>query len=184
MLRRVTLHLLTCGLSLVTAVALLGTAATVRDASVAGPPDGVDVYRVDATGSWNGQEGTVTSYFATDGTTAYVSFPGLVVWTDPAQAPPPSQWFTPAAQAIAAFNGDAELEDTTGSQTATSIPGSNAPAETPTSDDDSSRSSTWLLVGGGAVVVLVGGVLWWRRRRGRDDEATPTEPEPADSAAH
>lgn len=153
---------------------------------VAEPPAATPVYRIDSEGSWNGEPGTVTSYLAIDGTTPYVAFPGLVVWQDPAQIPPAEQWFIAPDRVVDAFNGDAELLPTTGTDTATSIPGSADPDEDEeaapaASDDDDSSFPVVPLVAGAAVLALVGGALWSRRRRGGDDGDTEERPEPVDS---
>ena len=140
------------------------------------PPPDLPVYRVDSTGEWGGStaQGTVTVYYATDGTTAYIAFPGLAVWTDPAEAPPPSGWFSPPARVIDAFNGDAELEETYGTQSATTTT-TVPPLEPEAGDSDATSRWPWTTITTVAVLVvglLVLVVLVWRARGSRSSTET------------
>jgi hypothetical protein len=154
------------------ASAFFGGPEIVRD-----PPPELPVHRVDVTGSWAGEVGTVTVYYTADGATPFIAFPGIIAWTDPTDAPPPSSWFMPPARVIDAFNGEAELLDTTGTQMAT-VSSTTAPAgasgdeaagsaeATGAGDEGSDSSSLPVLPLGAALVVLVaGGAVWMRRRR-------------------
>lgn len=137
-------------------------------------PPGLPVHRIDFDGTWVGNPGNVSAYFATDGTTPYVSFPGFAVWTDPAGIPEPTEWFTPPARVIDAFNGDAELIETGGVSLATSVPPDPEDAAgslSGGSSDDSDPPWVWVAAGVGLVAALAGAVAL--RRRGA---RTPDEP--------
>lgn len=124
------------------------------------PPPDLPVYQIDIMGNWAGPVGTITVYFATDGTTPYVAFPqDQPVATEPGGPPPlPADWFVPPARVIDAFNGDAELVDTAGTQTTTTTPESGG---APSDDSSTSSGWTWAAIAA-AGVVLVGLVLRWR----------------------
>ncbi|MGQ0832865.1 MAG: hypothetical protein ACT4OV_14430 [Microthrixaceae bacterium] len=130
---------------------------------VADPPSDLPVYRVDSTGIWGtGGQGTVSAYYATDGTTPYIGFPGMVVWSDPSEIPPPGQWFTAPTRVIDTFQGKGELQDTLGIDQDKRGPvttGGDAPAAA----DDS--TPVWVAIVAGALAVVGGGWVWFRRRR-------------------
>ena len=142
--------------------------------AVQDPPPDLPVFRVDFEGTWQNNPGNITAYYATDGTKAWIGFPGLVVWTDPSQIPPPSNWFTPPERTIDAFNGDAELQETTGMYLATSIP--TTPEEAAADPGGGSTEETdfpWLWVVVGAVVALgLAGAFALRRRAGQPPAAS------------
>jgi hypothetical protein len=135
------------------------------------PPADLPVYRVDLTGAWGGDEpqvGYQTVYYASDGTTAYMSYPqDQVVTPTPSDPPPaPTTWFLPPTRAIEAFNGTATLIESGGTQAAAAAT-ANGSRKAPTSNDSSSSSTPWVLYGvlvAGAVFVVVGAVLFIRRR--------------------
>ena len=142
----------------------MGSAFFCLECEKTAPPPELPVFRIDAAGSWAGDLGNVTAYYATDGTTAYIAFAGIEAWTDPSAIPPPSSWFVPPARVIDAFNGDAELIETQGTQFATSVP--VAPDEEAVGSNESRSSRPWLWVGAGAIAAtVVGGGLLLRRRR-------------------
>jgi hypothetical protein len=147
------------------AAAFYGGADIVRD-----PPPELPVYRVDSTGDWAGSTGTVTVYYATDGTTPYIAFPGLVVWTDESEVPAPSNWFVAPPRVIEAFNGTADLVPSLGVETATSVAttvpadgaaGPASPADV--AEDQTTNPWPWVLVGATALAAAAG-ALWLRRR--------------------
>ena len=143
----------------------LGQAFFATEEIAKDPPPGLEVHRVDIEGSWAGPVGRMTVYFAADGDTPYIAFPqNQDVVTDPnAPAPEPADWFTPVPRVIDAFNGDAELIDTTGTQQATSTTTEEAAADSDGQDDD---GSPWIWVAAGAAVVaVVGGFLLLRTLR-------------------
>jgi hypothetical protein len=139
---------------------------------IAEPPPDLPVYRIDTRGEWGNPNavGGVTVYFATDGTTAYVAFPGLVVWKDASGAPPPSGWFTPPARVIDAFNGEAELEDSTGTQMATTP--SMEPSDESAAGDTDEATSEWPWATIASVAVLGGGLGFLLRRSRRSRSST------------
>lgn len=142
------------------AAAFYGGEDIVRD-----PPPELPVYRVDSTGDWAGSVGTVTVYYATDGTTPYIAFPGLVVWTDESEVPPPANWFVAPPNAIDAFNGVADLAPTLGVETATSVATTASDEEGALggTDSDTTEAWPWALVGLTAAAAIATGV-WFRRR--------------------
>jgi hypothetical protein len=131
------------------------------------------VYRVDLMGSWGGdypQVGNQTVYYASDGTTAYVSYPQNqpVTPTPTEPPPPPSNWFVAPERTVEAFNGTAQLIESGGTQAAAAA-AANGTRKAPTSNDSSSSSTPWVLYGvlaAGAVIVIVGAVLFIRRNSG------------------
>jgi cobalamin biosynthesis Mg chelatase CobN len=139
------------------------------------PPANVPVYRVDITGTWGSQPGLTgkqTVYYASDGTKAWVSYPqNQDVTMTPTEPPPgPATWFVPPHRVIDAFNGTAQLVETSG------VDNANNPAGQVVKQPDSSGSSStpWIvyaIVVGAAVVIIVGGVMFFRRRRSPDDLA-------------
>jgi hypothetical protein len=139
------------------------------------PPSTLPVYRVDIMGSWGGdqpQAGNQTVYYASDGTTGWMSYPqGQEVTSTPsATPPPPSNWFVVPQRTVDAFNGKGTLVDTAGTAEA------NTPRTRATSDGSGSGSSSrsWVayaLVIGAAIVIIGGGVMFFRRRRSPDDLA-------------
>lgn len=150
----------------------MGSAYFCMECEQKDPPPELPVSRIDAAGSWAGELGNVTAYYATDGTTAYIAFAGLEAWTDPSAIPPPSSWFVPPVRVIDAFNGDAELIETQGTQLATSGPlppdeGRDEGRDEAAAESNASRSSgPWPWVGAGAIAAaVVGGGLLLRRRR-------------------
>jgi hypothetical protein len=145
----------------------LGQALFATDDIVKDPPPGLPVHRVDIEGQWgvSAPVGRVTVYFAVDGETPYVAFPqDQGVATDPSAPPPePADWFMPLPRVVDAFNGDAELIDTTGTQQATSTTTTEEAAAGDGQDDD---GSPWIWVAAGAAVVaVVGGFLLLRTLR-------------------
>ena len=151
--------------------AFFGAPGDVRD-----PDPSLPVSRVDVSGTWNGSPGNITAYYATDGTTPFIAFPGFIVWSDPAAIPPPENWFVPPERVIDAFNGDAELIETGGVTAATGTT-TTTPEEAAADSDSSDSSSPWLWVAGaGVVIALAAGVAWALRRRSgpsADDAASP-----------
>lgn len=141
------------------------------------PPD-LPIYRVDFSGTWVHTPGNVTAYYATDGVTPYISFTGFTVWTDPADAPPPTTWFAPPERAIHAFNGEEDLVPTTGTYVATSIPqGSSEEASPPGSSPGAGSPGAdapwpWIAAGAAVLVVLAG--VYRQRRRRRQLADAPT----------
>src|SRR4051794_153542 len=129
------------------------------------PPPDLPVYRVDVTGTWGSPESRQTVYYASDGTTAWLSYPQEqpVSMTPPAP-PPPSNWFVAPPRVIAAFNGTATLEPTVGVQEAALPSTTVAPGEAPAASSGSSGSAIWWALAAGAVVVVVAAVLISRRR--------------------
>lgn len=135
------------------------------------PPADAPVYRIDIAGTWNHQPGNVTAYFAQDGDTPYIAFPGIVVWSDPLAIPPPSQWFVPPARVVETFQGEGELIDTSGREIATSIPGSGFDqAASGDGDGESDLPWVWIATGAGAALAAVGATALRRRRRPADAE--------------
>ncbi len=130
------------------------------------PPAELPVYRVDSTGQWwGGQRGTVTCYFATDGTTGYVAVSGPVVWIEGQEPPPPSNWYTPAPRVIEAFNGRGELIETAGVEQARKLAEQrNNPTPEASSDDGSTPVWVWVVAAAGALAVAGGGFRLLRRR--------------------
>jgi hypothetical protein len=122
------------------------------------PPGDLPVHRVDVEGAWAGPIGRLTVYYASDGTTPYIAFPqDQQVVTDPNAPPPePSNWFVAPPRAIDAFNGDAELIETTGVQQITQVPPEEQAAGE-SSDDDTPWA--WIAVVAGVVVLLGGGLI-------------------------
>jgi hypothetical protein len=144
------------------------------------PPANAPVYRVDIMGTWGGdapQAGNQTVYFASDGTTGWLSYPqGQEVTPTPVEpAPQPSNWFVAPQRTVDAFNGKGTLVDTAGTQEA------NTP-RTPVaanggSSSSSSSTSWWLyvLVIAAAIVIIGGGVMFFRRRRSSPDDLAPAD---------
>jgi len=130
------------------------------------PPPDLPVYRIDSTGEWSGNSGTVTAYFATDGTTPYIAFPGMVVWNDPSQIPPPSNWFVAPPRVIDAFNGVADLVPSLGVEAANSTTTLNdEKVAADSAGDGSSDTETWPWIVVAATALAGGsGALWLRRR--------------------
>jgi LPXTG-motif cell wall-anchored protein len=139
------------------AYALFGQKPTVQD-----PPPTLPVSRVDVRGQWGDgtTPGTVTVYYASDGTTAWISFPDQDASPEPYTPPPPSHWFVAPPRVIQAFNGTATLADTLGTETATQQP---KVGERPSGSGGS--MVPWLVLLGGTLVVAVGAVFFIRRRR-------------------
>jgi len=135
------------------------------------PPAGLPVYQVDVTGTWGEVAGTgvQTVYYASDGTTAWLSYPqGQVVTATQASPPPPEKWFIAPARTIEAFNGTATLIDTAGVVQATT------PRTAPPAASDSGGSGSGLKYGliiALVVLVLGGGMMLYRRRRSSDSVA-------------
>lgn len=148
------------------ATAFYGGSDILRD-----PPPDLPVHRVDSTGDWAGSTGSVTVYYATDGTTPYIAFPGLVIWTDESEVPAPANWFVAPPRVIDAFNGSADLVPSLGVETATSAPTTavdaaddvDAPIDDPSSD--STNPWPWVLVGATALGSAAGAVSLRRRAR-------------------
>jgi hypothetical protein len=146
----------------------LGAAFFPGESGVEGPPAGAVIYRTDVAGTWGPTEGSVTAYYAQDGDVPYIGFPGLAPWTDPADAPAldTAAWFIPHSRVVDTFNGEGELQATTGIETQGST--TTVPGEEAVGDDDADDSSNgWRIpavVGVG--VVLVAAALVLRRRRG------------------
>lgn len=140
----------------------LGTAFFGGDVG-ADPPPEVPVYRVAVAGDWGGAPGTIHVYFATDGTTPFIAFgEGLVPQPASADPPPPSNWFAAPPRVIDAFNGEADLVPTAGTQQAQSTP--TEPVASPGEEDEGSSSSlAWVAIAGAAVLVAIW--FWLRRRR-------------------
>jgi len=138
------------------------------------PPADLPVYRVDIMGSWGGDEpqiGNQTVYYASDGTTAFVSYPqGQPVTPTPTDPPPsPSVWFVAPPPTIDAFNGTGTLVDTAGTQAANTPRSANV-ATTSNDSGSSSTSTPWVLyaVLAAAAVVIVAGVAMSVRRAPAD----------------
>jgi hypothetical protein len=109
-------------------------------------------------------------WYASDGTTAWVSFPDeQVPMTDPITSPPPpSRWFVPPPRTIDAFNGEGKLVETLGTFTATSIttPPTSADGQAAGPDSSSSGSNVpWGWLAFAAAVVVGGGVVLSRHAR-------------------
>lgn len=153
----------------------LGAAFFGSPGDVEDPPPDLPVFRIDIAGTWQNNPGNVTAYYATDGEVAYIGFPGFVVWTDPAEMPPPSNWFKPLPRVIDAFNGDAELLDSTGRELATSIPGSGGGGTSAGSSSETDFPWIWVAVGIGVAVVLAGAYVLRRRRSQPAETAPPTD---------
>jgi len=86
--------------------------------NVQNPPPTLPVYRIDVTGTWGQLSGALTVYYASDGKTAWLSFPQDQVPTaNPTSPPPPTNWFVPPTRVIEAFNGTATLQATIGTDT-------------------------------------------------------------------
>jgi hypothetical protein len=144
------------------ATAYFGGAASLGD-----PPADLPVSRVDVTGMWPSKKfGTGVVYYASDGTSAWVSFPPDQEPVDGpvTSAPEPSNWFRAPDRTVDAFAGTAELVDTFGTQE--TVPATTEAAAGDDGGDDSTAgpSAIWLLVAGAGVVVALGGVLLRRRR--------------------
>lgn len=157
------------------AQALFGNEDSLKD-----PPPDLPVHRVDIEGDWVAGVGRITVYFATDGTTPYIAFPQTqTVVTDPSAPPPePADWFTGRERIIDAFNGEAELIETTGTQQITS-PTTTPGSEEASADERSNGLPPWVWGIGVAVAVIVAGLLLrWRRRSSRSSEPID-EPEHA-----
>jgi hypothetical protein len=133
---------------------------------VVDPPAGLPVYRVDITGKWGPVTGVQTVYYASDGKTAWLSWPqDQPVSPPPSTPPPPSVWWIGPPRVIDAFNGTAQLQQTTGvDQAAREAAGQLAPAESVSEGSDGS-SLAWILVGVGLAVVIVGGGMFLIHRR-------------------
>jgi hypothetical protein len=134
------------------------------------PPLEVPVYRVDMVGTWGGVYAPgltpQTVYYATDGTTAWLSYPQNQPVTGPPQEPPPpSDWFVGPPRVIEAFNGTAQLEETLGLHEQT--PNTEAAEST----GDSSSFIFWWVLGCVVLVAAVASFFFIRRRR-----ETPSEP--------
>ena len=134
------------------------------------PPPTLPVSRVDITGTWGDLTGTMSVYYASDGTTAWLSFPdGQTPVSGPVTPPPPSNWFVAPPKAIAAFAGTAPLEETVGVNEATSVPQA-APGEAPSGSRGSSSSAIWWALLAVPVLVAVGAFIVIRRRRASSDD--------------
>lgn len=140
----------------------LGTAFFGGDVAATPPPD-APVHRVAVAGDWGGAPGTIHVYFATDGTTPFIAFgEGLAPIPASDTPPPPTNWFTAPQRVIDAFNGEADLVPTAGTQQAQSTPTEDAASRDDEGDSESS-SLIWVAIAAGAAAVAVG--LWLRRRR-------------------
>lgn len=153
------------------ATAYFGGKEIVRD-----PPPDLPVYRVDITGSWVGTVGIQTVHYTDDGSTPYVAFPGLGPSpTMPDPPPEPSGWFAAFPRVIDAFNGEAELIETTGTQQAAAQQAAATSTTTSTTSDTTEEAASpgggsdpsvvWIAAALAGAAVLVGGGLWFRRRR-------------------
>lgn len=128
---------------------------------------GVSIYRVDATGTWNGagEVSTRTIFYASDGRRAWIALP-------PSSETPVAalSWWLAPERVIAAFAGTVKLVPTLGTDAASPTT-TVAPART----GGANRSAAgWLAAGiaavaGVAVVVAVGPFRrrWRRTRSGR-----------------
>jgi hypothetical protein len=135
------------------------------------PPATLPVSRVDLTGTWGNLTGTMSAYYASDGTTAWLSFPdGQTPVNGPLNPPPPSNWFIGSENVIPAFNGTATLIPTVGANEATSIPHAAAPGESRTGSSGSSSSAIWWVLVAGLIIVGVGAFIVFRRRRTPSDD--------------
>jgi hypothetical protein len=129
---------------------------------------GVSIYRVDATGTWNGagEVSTRTIFYASDGRRAWIALP-------PSSETPVAalSWWLAPERVIAAFAGTVKLVPTLGTDAASPTTTTVAPART----GGANRSAAgWLAAGiaavaGVAVVVAVGPFRrrWRRTRSGR-----------------
>lgn len=144
----------------------LGQAIFAREDILKEPSPELPVYRVDIQGDWGDQVGRVTVYYATDGTTPYIAFPqtqGAV--TDPnAPYPEPADWFVGVPRVIDAFEGNAELIETTGTQMATSTTTTPGSEQASGSSDDSTSPPVWVWAVAAAVVIIAGGLVLRARR--------------------
>jgi len=124
------------------------------------PPPTLPVYRVDVTGTWGQLSGALTVYYASDGSTAWLSFPQDQIPTaNPTNPPPPTSWFVPPTRVIAAFNGTAKLQGTYGTDSSGSRRAGGS---------SSTARVIWAVVAALAVCgVASGGVLAFRRVRPR-----------------
>jgi hypothetical protein len=133
------------------------------------PPANLPVYRVDIMGSWGGTEnvqvGNQTVYYASDGTTAFVSYPQFQSFASPTPTnppPPPTNWFVPPPRTIDAFNGNGQLVETAGVVNGASP---RTPVQ-PQKSNSSSSSTPWELYGvlaAAVFAIIVGVVMYFRR---------------------
>ena len=131
------------------------------------PPANLPVYRVDIMGSWGGAEpqvGNQSVYYASDGRTAFLSYPqDQAVTPTAANVPPPSNWFIAPGRTVDAFNGTATLVETAGVDNAAHP---RTPVPQTTSGSGSSTSTPWVLYGvlvAAGIVIVVGMVRHFRR---------------------
>jgi hypothetical protein len=124
------------------------------------PPATAPVSRVDVTGSWGVLSGYMVVYYATDGTSVWISFPDgqTPSPTPPASPPPPTVWFVGTQQVLDAINGTATLVPTAG---VVDKPTTNKPA----ASKGSSSAAIWVVVVVVLLVAVAAAVFIIRRRR-------------------
>jgi len=136
------------------------------------PPPTAPVFRVDVTGLWGDSTGTLAIYYASDGTTAWISFPqDQSPASAPPTPPPATNWFVGAPAVIPAFQGTGKLVTTTTSTI------ENAGISIRSSDLVAPKASDhriyWFAIAAVLVVLAAVSVARERmRRRRKDDEAT------------
>jgi hypothetical protein len=157
--------------------AWLPYALVTQNPRIEDPPAQLPVYRVDITGTWGstGPTGTVAVYYASDGTTAWISFPdNQPPAPEPISPPPPSHWFVAPQRTIDGFNGTGTLVQTEGvvAATAPTLPPGEAKSGSGSgSGSGSSSTAIWVaLLVGLLIVLLVGGFILRRRRAGNESD--------------
>jgi hypothetical protein len=131
------------------------------------PPPTLPVSRVDVTGRWPSGDGTMAVYYASDGTTSWISWPqSAPPAPEPINPPPPSVWWVGPPAVIPAFNGTAQLVPTLGTSSSSAKASEQAAAAAEARTEDSHNTAILIaFIGGGLAVVVAGTAIWWRRRR-------------------
>jgi len=130
------------------------------------PPPALPVYQLDVDYRYQGTPGSMTVYYASDGTSAWVSMPPQTLW--PGVVVTQQRWIEAPDRTVAGFEG--RLTPVT----VPNVPASSHQAVAATASHGSS-STTQLLIIAGVVVVVAGiGILAIRRRGGHSTRTQTT----------
>jgi hypothetical protein len=138
---------------------------------IVNPPKSLGVYKVAVTGTWGSpNKATLPVYYASHGSTVWISFPATVGATPsgatPTTSPPPAKWFVAPSRVKQAFEGTAKLVRTAGTETPTT-----APVAAPVAVGHSGSSSTgWIIVLIAIGVLVAGALMIPRVARGRSSK--------------
>jgi hypothetical protein len=153
-------------------------AAIGSDNQQAQPPGSADVYQVNVTGNWDDQSGTMTVYYASDGKTAWISFPqDQTPSLGPYTPPLPADWAVAPDGTIDGFNGKGTVTPPLGITDPTDPSAPLDEATDPVDDGgDNGTSLTWVWLALGATVIAAVAVSLWLRR-GDEERDEPDPPQ-------